>query len=484
MLETLEVLPGSFWAVMFLLLAGGAWALGRIRQGLGLPTLAVLGTVLAWYVSDAFYNDYANYHVTTFSADTLTSAWWQVAIFLGTFLVATPLISNTINARYLAKASQTELIFRTGRMPVEFESGLHGLLHVCWVMWAVLAVIAVLRLRGDVIYYFFPFLGEKLDPWGRAQIGGGYSALLSLAAVTQTFIAATSGVVAALARDRRVRTLALVLCALIWPYYVFDRTRNSMLAVILPAILAWVFLRLRFSMLGRLAVLGACFLAINVWFKYVIEHREGMRIEFHAKDLLKKDPEKTDHHAGLNMFEELCWINKFITSGEFEIGWGQRYISQLVNPIPRSIWPGKPLIGLDYAVARGQLSTDEGTTATIATGVIGQGVVDFGPVLGSAFAALLMGLWVSVLVRLDLRGNVPGHLPLYTLGLVVTFNMGRGISFIAAYPFVVGLLFIWRFGPKVQQVVGSSRAKAASKPQRDRLRRENLPMSARSTAND
>jgi hypothetical protein len=32
---------------------------------------------------------------------------------------------------------------------------------------------------------------------------------------------------------------------------------------------------------------------------------------------------------------------------------------ELVNPIPRGLWPGKPLIGIDYAIARGQLYGDQ-----------------------------------------------------------------------------------------------------------------------------
>ena len=80
-------------------------------------------------------------------------------------------------------------------------------------------------------------------------------------------------------------------------------------------------------------------------------------------------------HAGLNMFEELCWMNLFIEQGSYKPNWGRRYFAELVNPIPRAIWPGKPTIGLDYAIARGQraLSSDGAVTGTISTGMIGPG---------------------------------------------------------------------------------------------------------------
>jgi len=49
-----------------LLAAGAWWAAYNISGGLGLPVLAVLGTVAAWYVGDVLYNDYANNHAKTF----------------------------------------------------------------------------------------------------------------------------------------------------------------------------------------------------------------------------------------------------------------------------------------------------------------------------------------------------------------------------------------------------------------------------------
>ena len=58
-----------------------------------------------------------------------------------------------------------------------------------------------------------------------------------------------------------------------------------------------------------------------------------------------------------------------------------------MNPIPGGLWQGKPLIGIDYAIARGQLYCNQkegeaGVGATISTGMIGQGVVNFGPFFG------------------------------------------------------------------------------------------------------
>jgi hypothetical protein len=151
------------------------------------------------------------------------------------------------------------------------------------------------------------------------------------------------------------------------------------------------------------------------------------------------------------MFEELGWVNFFIKTGSYNPNWGSRYFAELVNPIPRTIWPGKPLIGIDYAMARGMLwdqagKGEGGVAATISTGMIGQGVVNFGEFFGPIAAALLMAIWVAVLARQDLLGFETPRLLLYALGIVLTFNMGRDITLLVIYPFIFGyILFgIWK----------------------------------------
>ena len=148
------------------------------------------------------------------------------------------------------------------------------------------------------------------------------------------------------------------------------------------------------------------------------------------------------------MFEELGYINYFVANGAYKVNLGARYFAELVNPIPRVLWPGKPLIGIDYAIARGmaygnQDASSGGVAASISTGMIGQGVVNFGRILGPIAAALLMAIWVAVLARQDLMGNDIGHLLLYAIGLVLTFNMGRDITLLVIYPFVFGWLLLW-----------------------------------------
>jgi hypothetical protein len=83
--------------------------------------------------------------------------------------------------------------------------------------------------------------------------------------------------------------------------------------------------------------------------------------------------------------------------------------------------------------------------ATISTGMIGQGVVNFGTFFGVLAAALIMAFWVAILARQDLKGEKMGRMLLFFIGLVLTFNLGRDITLITLYPFLFGyiMLTIW-----------------------------------------
>lgn len=446
MLETLSILPISFWVVIALLIGGGLWSFQRMNDGTGTPLLAALGTVTAWYVGDAFYNDYANNHVKLFDAETLEGAWWQVAWFLTVLLLATPPIHRLVNRSCLQHQSGVLQIFKQGVDQPAIQKQLNNLLLGCIGVWLTLLLIALVVLKTQVVYYIFPFLGYHASPWSHGQIGAGFDCFSILGVYLQLLSASMFGVVAALATNTRMRRYALLFCILAWPYFIFDRTRNTMLAMMIPAALCWVFLRLRGGVWKKGLVLLACFLVVNTWMKFVIANRSHTSITsaFEQKGLNLAE-EKNVHNEGLNMFEELCWINTFINNGNYSVNWGARYFAELVNPIPRGLWHNKPVIGLDYAIARGHHSTgpDGAVDTTISTGVIGQGVVNFGRFFGPAMAAILMSLWVVWLARLDLNIHALGRLPLYSLGLILTFNLGRDITFITLYPIVFGALIIW-----------------------------------------
>jgi hypothetical protein len=448
MLDNFSIFPLSFCVVLLLLIGGGIWAINRIRDGIGLPVLMVLGTTAFWYIGDVFYNDYASNHVEKFTENVLDDAWWQVALFIFVFLFSTPSVNRYINEGCYKNHSYVFNMFKAGIHNPTLSVQIEQLFRGCVVIWVVLSLVAWIRVGSELPNYFFPFLGYKADPWGRTRVGSGLDALWSFASYFHTFIGGAFGIIAALTTKRKTLYLALLGCLLTWPYYLFDRTRNTMLATVLPGVLCWVFLRFRGNLILKFALILVCFYATETWFAFVISSR-GMGVTvttaLQDNEYYHADKEKK-HHEGLEMFEELCWINTFLEDGSYQINWGYRYFAELANPIPRSLWPGKPFIGIDYALARGQGggSDDQaGVNASVSTGMIGQGVVNFGRIFGPMCSAILISIWVAILARLDLEGKELGRIPLYLVGIVLTFNLGRDITLLTLYPFLFGSALVW-----------------------------------------
>ena len=447
--------PVAFYLAVALLGLAGAYAWRLRDSGLGIPLGAVLGTVGLWYFGDALYNDYSSY-AREIGGAYLEAAWWQVALFIVGLLIFVPFVHRVVNKKLLAERSQfMTLLYAGGIENTEFQHRIDIATRLVVSVWLFLMGVALLRTNFDFLGLFAPYVSGKSNPWGRGRVGTGFDALLSFANYLQIMLTAAFGVIAAVAKNPRTRTTAVVVTMLAVPWFLLDRTRNTMLAVVLPGLLAWVFVRFRGGMFLKIGILAGAFLLVEGWMKFVIETRSGADISQVFRQLgiggVVERVESTDaKHQGLNMFEELAWVNSFIDKGTYVVNNGARYFAELVNPIPRVIWPDKPMIGIDYAIARGQLyeaagDTQAGVGATISTGMIGQGVVNFGTFFGVLAAAFLMALWVVILARQDLKGVKTGRMLLFFIGCVLTFNLGRDITLITLYPFLFGwiMLTVW-----------------------------------------
>jgi hypothetical protein len=404
----------------------------------------VLATVSVWYVGDVLYNDFDDY-LATIGVESLTSAWWQVLWFLVCFGVWLIPVHQLVNQQLLTERSHIMNYMESGRLrDPEVQQRITKMGLSLLAAWLVLMGIGLYRVEWNAVGLFAPYLSYKVDPWGRGQIGGGFSALISLAAYFHIFLASAFGILLAISFNPATRRMAFAVCFLTLPFFIFDRTRNTMLATVLPGVIAYTFLRLQGSLLKKGAVLAGFFLVVNIWLLIVMANRSGTSFDVAGALSSTKETTESTKHEGLNMLEELAWIDNFIETNAYVPNYGERYFAELVNPIPRGLWPGKPMIGLDYAVARGQSATGElgETTATISTGMIGQGVVNFGRIFGPAAAALLMALWVAVLARQDLLGDNPARVLLFICGLILTFNLGRDITLLVLYPFAFGWLVI------------------------------------------
>ncbi len=199
-------------------------------------------------------------------------------------LVITKPVHQWINRPYLQnRRSGVMQMFNHGIDQPVIQKQLNALFMACAAVWAILFLIALAVLKDQIIHYVFPFIGYGASPWIHGRVGAGFDFLAILAVYLNLLVACMFGVVAALATDLRIRSFALLLCVLTWPYFIFDRTRNTMLAMVIPAVLCWVFLRLRGGMWKKSWCCWMCFLVINMWMKFVIanrtkhEHQRGLQ---------------------------------------------------------------------------------------------------------------------------------------------------------------------------------------------------------------
>ena len=430
------------------------------EQAWGIPLMVVTVTAGAWYLIDPIYNDYSQY-LREVGPENLTNGFWEVLIFFISLALLCPIMNRMINGKLPDQQSQVLRMMREKEIetPV-FQDQIAMLGRALFIAWVLLMVVALLRSDFDFIGLFFPFIGEKAQPWARGRVGGtSLDTLFSLAGYIQIMLTAMLGVCFALSLRFSTLLMSGIGFFLAAPFFVFDRTRNTMLAVLLPGLMALVTFRIRSGIMVKLAVMIVSFIALEAWLKFVIDNRDQLSMAQAMKYGGTKDVEiKSRKHLGFNMFEELGYINYYIENGGYKVNWGGRYFAEVVNPIPRFLWPGKPLIGIDYAIARGMAYGDQsassgGIAASVSTGMIGQGVVNFGRLLGPIAAALLMSIWVAVLARQDLMGHDLGHLLLYSIGIVLTFNMGRDITLLTIYPFVFGwILLNWMNRKKIHSL--------------------------------
>ncbi|MFL6500636.1 MAG: hypothetical protein ACJ8LL_07985 [Candidatus Udaeobacter sp.] len=436
------------------------------RDSFGI-TVGVYVTVFAWYFVDPFLNPEQYDYMPSSS---LGQSYGQVVLFLIGFRVFTPVAIRWILRR------RSSGVFD---MPLTPEQ----ILTAAAALWLVLFVIGIARMGGDVIGAVFPLDGRAGPTmWGRSGVESSATGfLISFAGYVFNAVTAFLGVLVFFQRSTAWRLLAGAMFAITLPYFFFAGARSHFLAAVMPFILTYLFYG-RHRLILKLAILAIAFFCLNEGFKFVKVFRLGGFREVLASrnpyDLLGEDGRQTD----LNMIQELCFVNLYLDSGGTSPAYGARYLNELLNFIPRSIWPSKPLIGIDYAKWRGFENVDSeegevGVNTTISSGMIGGGVLNFGQIFGPITAGILMALWIGLLIRWWEQRKSLLRLVLFMLGAGLTFNLGRDISMLVLWPVIFGYCFVrltesWairRFGQSPQMITAVSTNAGTMQPVAARL---------------
>jgi len=446
MIQQLNSAPYSFWLHVILLAFFVVEGIRKWHAPWAKPALAVYGTVMFWYSGDFLLSAPADYQ--KFEEEVVAMAFLQVCLFLVCFRLLLALISRHICSRPLQLRKQQTGSFATD-LTKDFPPGLlRNALIVFILVWLGLFAFGISLnppLWKAIIWP--PLHHEKIGMYPLVGVGGGFSFIYNGLGYIHVLICAMFGVIAVMAKGP-TRWVAIAMVLLSWPYFLFDRTRNRMLALLLPGIAAFLLLG-RTRTWVKVAVTVVFALAMGTWFAKVAQYRT----QYDLTSFLDEKTGDAEEDAparrkmgreGQDMLKELCWINTFIESGRYRPTMGGRYFAELVNPIPRSIWPGKPMVGIDYAIARGFGGSrgGAGVYASVSTGMIGQGCVNFGRFFGVIAAAFLFALWAGFLARLWCQSGSPLRLALFLIGLGLTLNTGRDFTLLVLFPFLFGYLAI------------------------------------------
>jgi hypothetical protein len=401
------------------------------RDSFGI-TVGVYVTVFAWYFVDPFINPEQYDYLPSFL---LGQSYGQVLLFLIGFRVFTPVAMRWILRR------RSSGVFDTRLTPEQILIGAGS-------VWFLLFLIGIYRMGGDVMGAVFPLDGRAGPTmWGRGAVETGASGfLISFGGYVFNAVTAFLGVLVFFQRSIAWRLLAGAMFAITLPYFFFAGARSHFLAAMMPFILTYLFYG-RHLLILKLAILAIAFFCLNEGFKFVTAFRLGGFREVLASENPYELMDEDARTSGLNMIQELCFVNTYFETGNGSPAYGARYLNELLNFIPRVIWPSKPMIGIDYAKWRGfESEHDEngelGVNTTVSSGMIGGGVLNFGQVFGPVAAGILMALWTGLLVRWWEQRRSLLRLVLFMLGAGLTFNLGRDISMLVLWPVIFAYFFV------------------------------------------
>ena len=392
-------------------------------------TLMVYITVFAWYFVDPFINPEQYDYLPS---SLLGESYGQVLLFLIGFRVfAPPATCWVLRRRSLG-------IFDTRLTPEQ-------ILKAAGTIWFLLFLIGIYRMNGDVMNAVFPLDGRAgMTMWARGAVdtsGSGF--LISFAGYVFNAVTAFLGVLVFFQRSPAQRWLAGAMFAITLPYFFLAGARSHFLAAVLPFIITYLFYG-RHLLILKLAMLAVAFFCLDSGFKFVTEFRGTGYREVLASENPYELMDEDARTSGLNMIQELCFVDTYLETGGTSPAYGARYLNELLNFIPRVIWPSKPLIGFDYAVWRGLGNEDNetGINATISSGMIGGGVLNFGQILGPIAAGIIMAIWTGLLIRWWEQRKSLLRLVLFMLGVGLTFNLGRDITLLVLWPVVFAYFFV------------------------------------------
>lgn len=415
----------AYYAVTLFLCVLLAEAASKSRELRWLYACFVYLTIGLWYLVDPVYRSEQYVHVAT---SDFNLACAQIAVFLGVFRVMLAVILPATPTRVLSAFD-----------PRVLDQG--GVVKLLFLAWLTLFLIGMYRVDFRIIEALLPVQGRHswgTQMWVRPRIGGTFSFLVSVADYTYMFICSMFGMIAVATLRPNVRRCMICMMLLTWPMFVLEGSRHKVLIVAMPAAFSLLLLK-SWSRQKQIIFVVTSLLVVNFLMLVVITYRNVGYSEYFTNDRPREMK-----HLGLNMIEELKYLNRYQDYGSMDVEWGYNYFANAVNLVPRVIWADKPQIGMKFAVLRVGLYRGQ-AAATISHGIIGQGVTNFGRWLGPIAPALILiafGYWVC---RLPERGMPFLRACLVLACFTAIPNFGRDITMFTFWPVVFGTAGVFAY---------------------------------------
>jgi len=305
------------------------------------------------------------------------------------------------------------------------------------VLWMLVLIGMTVGLGSLLIYSGWdvqePFRGligprPRWTALGRGRFGNWSSLIYEL----QVFLMATVPLAIALVFMRQAAILPRIISGIFvaWMFLrvFWSGTRTPMILIVV-SISAALFWNVSPRWRVRSAIIGIPFILIGgyFWSATVVSGRNAGAFDTSQATEV--------NYVGFEMFRELLFILRATNDG-MPIQWGMTYYTQLVNPIPRALWPDKPVAdaGLLMAQAYGAVDGNGDATMTVSPGFVGEAYLNFG-LLGLMLVPAVAG--VCVRSWDDMFPIVTRSLPtfiVYAGGIAIILMSGRSFNASAFYP--------------------------------------------------
>lgn len=293
----------------------------------------------------------------------------------------------------------------------------------------------------ELITNFESLLGMRAS-WGGVLARGRYGDARAAFLMLEMFATGVAPFAAVLLFDRRTSLGQRLVCAALvcWPMIrAFGTgTRSSLVTAVIP-VLAVLYFRARPRTQRKMLIAALLVLPLvyQLMAAIVISRGEG---EF------SWESHKKAEYVGNEMFRELLFIQRKVPQ-QLDYQYGYVYYVQIVNPIPRFLWPDKPTLdtGLLMADMYGEVDATGEATLTVSPGLIGEMYLNFGwfGVVGlSAFGGWLVRGWDQIV---ELNPDSMVVRVYHAAGLAVLFIMGRSFTMNMFYGLLSFALLAWVF---------------------------------------